>query len=180
MRKLTRFIRVGALATLPAALMAIAIPQAPAQANDFRGCVRRLVNTGINQEIAGRSCAQALVPGDLSDCVADIKGTTELKPEDILSACYRVRRPTELASCVVTIDRRLLRGIKPETTEGTGSNDLTSLALDNCRRSLLPERYSECVTGYAGAASEATPAKAMEVCISAESVNRDYSPNATN
>lgn len=180
MRKITKSIRLGALATLPAVLMAVAIPQSPAKANDFRGCVRQLVGQGINEETAGKTCAQALVPGDLSGCVADIRRRTQLNAEEVLSACDRVRRPSDLASCVVSIDRSLPEGMKPETAEGTENQDLKSLALDNCRRSLLPDRYAECVRGYASAASEATPAKAMEVCISAESVNRDYSPNATN
>lgn len=172
------FMRLGAIAFLPASLLMVSIPTGPAVANDFRNCISKMIDNGVTEENASQACAQALVPEDLSRCVANIRRQTQINSEDILSACYRVRRPRDLASCVVDINRNQLRNFTPETPEDRGNRDLATTALDNCRRSLLPARYSQCVIGFTSVVEKQTPEKAMEVCISAESINQDFSPNA--
>lgn len=170
-----RFISLGAIAFLPACLLTVSIPPKPAVANDFRNCINRMLDNGVTSDNASRACAQALVPEELSDCVADVRRQTQINSEEILFACDRVRRPLDLASCVVDIDRNFLRSFTPETPEERGNTTLARTALDNCRRSLLPARYSQCVIGFGRTAESPTPDKAMEVCISAESINQDFS-----
>jgi len=76
--------------------------------------------------------------------------------EDGLYNCYRDRRPLELATCVVEINEFL-------------EADDTGIIVENCRRSLLPLRYSDCVVGLTNAGEEAiAPVAAMEECISAD------------
>ena len=59
---------------------------------------------------------------------------------DALDACRRVRRPLELATCVMMIHG---------STETMPLDDNGSkLVLDSCRKSLLPERYGRCVVGF--------------------------------
>ena len=48
--------------------------------------------------------------------------------------------------------------------------------LDNCRRSLLPDRFSECVSGVSSAASLAA-GEAMQSCIRAGFQPRDIAPS---
>ncbi|MGF1478716.1 MAG: hypothetical protein ACFB4I_04425 [Cyanophyceae cyanobacterium] len=45
---------------------------------------------------------------------------------------------------------------------------ITLLALNTCRRSILPERHSDCVVGLSQGIPDLAPADAMEACISAE------------
>jgi hypothetical protein len=141
--------------------LTITIPHRSAIAVGFDACANSLLNSGISQEQAGTACADALEPKELAACVDKIKGETALAAEDALKSCYRVRRPEDLASCVVAID---------STTEGSQN---AALALDNCRRSLLPARYAECVVGLNDAIPDLGVAKTMETCISAEAFPED-------
>jgi hypothetical protein len=88
----------------------------------------------------------------VSRCVSRIE-RGDLAAVDVLSACTRVRRPLDLATCVNQIN---------------DSEDQPVLVnvLDNCRRSLLPERFADCVTGVRNASALTTP-QAMQTCISA-------------
>ncbi len=124
-----------------------------AQANEFATCAGALIDAGIEAEAASAACAQALKPEQVSRCVVDITDETELAPEQVLAACSRDRRPNELATCVATIHGSL---------EVSSSADV----LDNCRRSVLPVRYSDCVVGLATTAEVATT-ESMALCIAA-------------
>lgn len=125
--------------------------------NEFGICARELLKVGISEEQAAAACADALVPSDLSSCVQNISTETPIKSEDALRACYRVRRPVELADCMINIDTNV-------TLEESDS----LLALDSCRRSLLPERYSECVVGLSEGIENISLQTALETCITAE------------
>jgi len=124
-----------------------------AQANEFATCAASLIEAGVEAEAASAACAQALKPEQVSRCVVDITNATELAPDQVLAACSRDRRPDELATCVATIHDRL---------EVSSSTDV----LDNCRRSVLPVRYSDCVVGLATTAEVATT-ESMAFCIAA-------------
>lgn len=163
MKILLNVIRWTSLVSLPAFLLTI--PSSPAVAGSIGSCADSLIADGVAQSAAAAACSDALEPNDLASCVVDIKADTDIQGDDALQACYRVRRPDELASCVTDISSGLA---KVEST----------MALDNCRRSLLPKHYAECtldLTGIAQISSE----KAMASCIAAEFNPSEVAPEAT-
>lgn len=162
---LVKTIRVSTLASLPAVLFTVAIPNRPAIAVDFGGCANSLISGGVSQEQAASACSDALEPLELSACVGDIQTGTGIEAEDALQACYRVRRPEDLASCVVDISGNL------------GQAEPT-VALDNCRRSLLPKRYADCTLGLQSAIPDLSSTEAMETCITAEFFPGEVSPSS--
>jgi hypothetical protein len=159
---LVKFIRLTTLVSLPAGLFTIMI-NFPAAAG-FDACASSLIDSGIKVDQAATACADALEPKDLSACVEKIKNNTAIAGEEALQACYRVRRPAELASCVTSIN------------DQAGGGENTKIALNNCRSSLLPERYADCVTGLQDAVPNLSRTKAMETCISAETFPSELFP----
>jgi hypothetical protein len=125
-------------------LLAIALPIAPAKAELFGGifsnqpnpylvCSRDLAGAKIATTDAASACAQALRPKDLGACVVRI-ANEKIAGTDALSVCRQVRRPIEAGNCVARIRQQ-------------ASDAAVVDVLDSCRRSLLPERYAECVVG---------------------------------
>jgi len=108
--------------------------------NRFDNCTRDLISRQIAPEAATAACSKALQPEDLRVCVVDIAKRTTLPAGDILSACQQVRRPKAMAKCVV----KLRQDVKGATE---------AEILDNCSRTLFPERYSFCVRGLSRASS---------------------------
>ncbi len=139
-----------------AGILTMAIPPAPATAssNEFKTCAAELLRANISRNRAAAVCAEALYPEDLSLCVLKINAQTPIIADDALYGCQRVRRPLELASCVVDINRHT-------------SNPEVLLAFDRCRRSLLPLRFSECVIGLSREI-DFSSTEALETCIAAE------------
>jgi hypothetical protein len=115
----------------------------------------------VSPEAASVACARALRPEDLSRCVVTINQVTPTLKQDALAACTKVRRPVELSRCVSDISDR------------TQSSEVLSV-VDYCRRSLLPIRFSECVTGLRREIDFST-SRALETCIAAE----DFPSNLT-
>ena len=171
---ISRTISLIAVASLPVGLVTIVVSGRPvAAANLFDICVNKLSKTQLPMEEIGSACADALDPEELSLCVQKIERHTPVPPKDALLACYRVRRPEDLADCVADIHNENKKEKQIDT------NTLISdafLALDYCRRSLLPERYSECVMALSRNSVEISPPQAMETCISAEDFPRDLFP----
>lgn len=149
---------VSQLAT--ASLLALTIPITPAQGgpDQFQICAAELLRAQISREVASTACGEALYPKDLSLCVLKIKELTPIPANNALSSCRRVRRPLELASCVVDISDRI-------------ENAQELSVLDRCRRSLLPLRFAECVIGLS-TEIDFSPPKALETCIAAEDYPR--------
>jgi len=147
-----------------AGLLAMAIPggQATAASNKFAVCAAELLRANISPDLASTACAEALEPMDLSECVLRIASLTPALADRALGSCTRVRRPVELAKCVVEINRR-------------AQNSDVSSVLDNCRRSLLPLRFSSCVIGLSNQ-TDFSPARTMTTCIAAEGFTRELSP----
>ena len=128
---------------------------------DYRVCAGELLDRGIAAEQVAIACSQALVPPDLSLCVGKISRLTPVTAPDALSACNRVRRPVEMSTCVVDIFNR---------TTGSTPSVITSSVntiLDNCRRSLLPLKFSDCVIGLSQQISFSSD-MALRSCIAAE------------
>jgi hypothetical protein len=132
---------------------------------DYDSCAAGLLSTGLSPEDAAAACGGALYPASLSTCVTRIDSETEIQAADALSGCRRVRRPEELASCVV--------GITGISTTGTEPLDV----LTYCRRSLLPLRFSNCVVGIAGQVTAYTTTEMMNNCIAATNRPRQVLPN---
>lgn len=147
-----------------AGLLAIAIPQTPVAAyTDSQICAAQLVRwAGVSQEAASGACAQALYPKDISRCVVTISLITPTLKQDALVACTRVRRPVELSRCVSDISKRT-------------QTDEVPTVIDYCRRSLLPTRFSDCVTGLSRELDFAIP-RLLDTCIAAEEFPRNFSP----
>jgi hypothetical protein len=141
----------------------ISFPFAPASArNVYESCATNLLTVGIAKEDTAIACSEALYPQDVGRCVVKISHESNITALDALAACRRVRRPTELASCVNEIRSEI-------------KDSATVEVLDNCRRSLLPTRFSSCVVGISRrTALTATPV--MNICISGSDTPRDFGP----
>jgi hypothetical protein len=157
---LPSFLRFCASQLTIAGLVAMAIPSRPATAyTEFQICAAQLVRfSAVSPEVASRACAEALRPEDLSRCVVTISQITPTLTQDVLRACTRVRRPVELARCVFDI------------SDNNRDSEVPAV-LSYCRRSLLPIRFSECVTGLTREIDFST-ARALQSCIAAEDFPR--------
>lgn len=129
--------------------MAASVPSS--YLNDYRFCAARLLALNISGEAVSTACAAALEPKVLSTCVYDIQRQTSILATDALATCRQVRRPNELATCVVGISINSQEKTIPEV-------------LNYCRRSLLPARFAECVVGLRREIA-VTPVQAMDTCI---------------
>ncbi|MBW4491961.1 MAG: hypothetical protein KME26_02420 [Oscillatoria princeps RMCB-10] len=161
-----KLLRFSALQVAAVGLLAWSLPVLPAAAigrNSYEKCASRLLNAGIAPAAIPASCASALHPDELANCVVKINGKTDITAEEALDTCKRVRRPKELATCVVDISKQ---------TEAS----MASAVLDNCRRSLLPTRYSQCVVGISRS-MEVLPAQAMAACIEAGDRISEFDPS---
>ena len=141
-------------------LLSLVIPNTPTLAgvDQFQICAAELLRAELSRELASQACGEALEPKDLSLCVLKIKDLTPIAADDALVACRRVRRPLELASCTVNINKYL--------------QDANALSvLDHCRRSLLPLRFSECAIGLSREI-DFSPPRALETCIAADDFAR--------
>ncbi|ELR96576.1 hypothetical protein [Gloeocapsa sp. PCC 73106] len=150
-------------------LFCLGLPSAPVLANSFNACARDLIASGISGEAAGSACGSALVPRDLSLCVSRVNRPGAIAPEEALQACYQVRRPRDLASCFNSIERRV-------DLSSTTPNQV----LDNCRKSLLPERYSECVLGLTNQGESIAAEQALNDCLSTENYPTALFPTTDN
>lgn len=159
------FFKICAGHLAAAGLLAVAIPNRPAAAfSDFQICAAQLERYAkVSPEAALGACSQALRPKDLSRCVVTISLVTPTLSQDALVACTKVRRPVDLSRCVLDI-----------THSSRASEALR--VIDYCRRSLLPDRFSECVVGLSRETDYPT-SKALDTCIAAEDVPRNLSPN---
>ncbi|MBD2461362.1 hypothetical protein H6G89_09915 [Oscillatoria sp. FACHB-1407] len=144
---------VALFAPLPAAAQTSNRTSTRVRTSDYQACASSLTGAGISEADAADACAAALYPQDVARCVTRIDNGTEIAATDALSGCRQVRRPIELATCVNDIDNVT-----------TGAESL--VVLDNCRRSLLPTRFSACVVGLSREI-EFAPAEALETCIAA-------------
>lgn len=130
---------------------------------DYSICAGELVDRGIAQSQVAISCSQALIPADLSLCVIKINRLTTITAIDALGACTRVRRPVEMSTCVVDIYNRTT-GSNPSVTINSAD-----AILENCRRSLLPLKFADCVVGLSQHIDfRASSEGVLRTCIAAE------------
>jgi hypothetical protein len=153
--------------TTPVAMLLLnaTIPCAPVAAvyrNDYQLCARQLVRLRISPETAADACAATIYPKDLTVCVYKINQQTNIAAVDALSTCRQVRRPRDLATCTINITNK---------TQGSDS----AAVMDNCRRSLLPVRFSECVVGL-NRETNFSVRQAMASCIDGSDRPRDFYP----
>jgi hypothetical protein len=173
-----RAVRLAALPLITAGLAWMTLPISAASASryynpdpyrssaeDYNACAAEIASTGVEPEAAAAACGGALYPRALSSCVSGIDGGTEIMATDALSGCRRVRRPEDLASCVV--------GITSISTTGTEPLDV----LTYCRRSLLPKRFSNCVVGIAAEVPAYSTTETMDNCIAASNRPRQVLPS---
>lgn len=150
---------VGFLAIMiPVPSMAVAV----SNANDYRVCTAQLLDLGLTQQAASRGCAKALRPRELSGCVVRINQQTQISAVDALSSCEQARRPQDLSTCVVGISRNTQESVR-------------TTVLNYCLRSLLPERFAQCVVGLR-TVIDIAPTQAMDTCIDASDRVSGFSP----
>lgn len=156
--------RLGAIAAFQTGVFFMVVPSRPLQAatgDQFKVCAEELQEAGLSPDSASAACADALRPKELSLCVLGMNQEVGIPAEEALFNCYRDRRPTDLATCVVDINEFV-------------ETDDVGMIVENCRRSVLPLRYSECVVGLTNTSQqEISPTQAMEDCI-----NSDAFPSA--
>lgn len=164
--KFSRFIRFSATPLTALWLLAVGIPNQPAEArnydNNFRLCASELLKAGIAASAAADACAASLYPRDLTICVVRIDQETNIAAADALATCRQVRRPKDLAKCVVNISNGTQNAVEREI-------------LNNCRLSLLPERFAECVVGL-NKEVDFSAGQVMATCIDASDRPRDLYP----
>ncbi len=160
MQILLKVVRWTSLVSFPVFLLTI--PHSSALAGGIGSCAESLISSGVDKSSAAIACSDALKPQDLAACVTQIETDTDIKGNNALQSCYRVRRPDELASCVTTISSNLEPG-------------KSAMALDSCRRSLLPQRHAECTLDLASIA-EISSEEALESCIAAELTPGEVAP----
>lgn len=141
---------IGLLAVSNGVLFAAS---ANAQDTDYGACADELLAAGIESETAAIACSLAFEPTEVSSCVSDVLFVAEVDPTVALSACSRDRRPDEVATCVVDIHQTLLV-------------DDSFTVLNYCHRSILPERYADCVIGITNEAGFTTD-ESLGYCIAA-------------
>lgn len=153
--------------------------------NQFSACISQIVGTGVSPQDAATACSEALIPKELSGCVAMIKSKTPIDGNLALNACFQVRRPIDLGNCVVDIHRAVplvaTNASKQTETEkdekGGDKLELSKQILDSCRQSLLPGRFSECVIAISRDVAKNNPSQALSTCLSAEDFPRDLFPS---
>jgi hypothetical protein len=152
--------------------------------NQFSACINQIVRTGVSPQDAATACSEALIPKELSRCVAMIKSKTPIDGNLALQACFQVRRPIDLGNCVVDIHRAapLFAANSPKQTETETAKEPDKLGisrqiLDSCRQSLLPGRFSECVIAVSRDVDKNNPSQALQTCLSAEDFPRDLFPS---
>jgi hypothetical protein len=159
--------------------------------SDIRG------GTPIAADDALTACYRARRPVDMASCVVDIhdeaiaaatpaqNNNSEAKSEGKVT---KVAQDSPAAPPPATGEPSDLPAPSPETdtpqpSESTPTTDPESspslLALNSCRQSLLPERYSSCVLAVNQNVPNITPAKAMATCLSAEDFPRILFPAYT-
>lgn len=153
----TLLLLAGALPTEPASAITMRFPRSK---NPYRVCIQELIGAGVVADAASGACAGALHPRDISKCVVQINGKTNIAAADALSSCQRVRRPNELATCVVDINGK-------SRTQAAAP----LLVLDQCRRSLLPQQFSECVVGLSRQLDFPTD-RLMTTCLNSRDVSQ--------
>ncbi|MEL6855481.1 MAG: hypothetical protein AAFO83_10280 [Cyanobacteria bacterium J06607_13] len=137
------------VASLSATLLA-----APASANvDYFECTTGMVDAGVSEEAAIAACASARYPDNLGACVVDVSEFTGLTANSALLICQRSRRPNEVADCTINIHEAFLDS--PSTK-----------VLENCGRTLLPERYGTCVVDIVEA-TDVSVDTGLDQCIQA-------------
>ncbi|WP_422662009.1 hypothetical protein [Pannus brasiliensis] len=173
-KKITVYV---AIATVPVGLLEITRPT-PVLANQFDTCIRQIAGAGVSPRDAAQACSDALIPKELSRCVAMINSRTPIDGQSALLACYQVRRPIDLANCVVDIHRAVpaIAAAPATKQDKKAPSELSLQTLDSCRKSLLPGRFSECVIATSRDVAKETPAEALDTCLSAEDFPRDLFP----
>lgn len=155
-------------------LLTTLLPVPPASAlrftrnrDSYSLCAQELLVAGVPPEAASAACAAALHPADISECVTHIRRKTEIPATEALLSCRRVRRPYELANCVVDINTQTkTQAAAPVST------------LEFCRRSLLPERFAQCVVGLSRRINFPTE-QLMTTCIDARNELGQLEPPAS-
>jgi hypothetical protein len=152
----------GLMTTMMPAASALVFDDLFNLGNLYERCTGDLLALKISTEEATSACARALNPKDLGICVSRTSQSGTIAATDALSACRQVRRPKEMAACV--------NRIRGELSTATALE-----VLDNCRRSLLPDRYANCVVGISSPA-KLSPTQAMTTCIDTGYFPREVDP----
>ena len=101
---------------------------------EFDACADTLIDLDIDLATTVDACGAAQAPKELSKCVKQISDIPDITSGDALAGCVRVRRPMDMAKCVVSLDDEF-------------DGNLSSQVLGYCGRTLLPLTFENCVEG---------------------------------
>lgn len=158
---------------------------------DLSECVGNITEaTPIDPQTSLKACYQVRRPVELSDCVVDIHQDTlqvsAPEPSDTPESSPEVEETSQPEATETETPPEANKANVAQTTpaeptvesEPTVEPDpsISLVALDSCRRSLLPKRYSECVIALNRNIEGMLPETAMATCLSAEDFPRDLFP----
>jgi hypothetical protein len=154
---------------------------------ELSACVSKIQdNTPIQADDALKACYRVRRPVDLGNCVVDIYARTlESPPQPQTNKPETTPKPEETnqTKAMDSVSQgetgEANSAPSPESPTMTDAETYPLIALDSCRRSLLPGRYSKCVIAVSEEVSGISPANAMETCLSAEDFPRDLFPAFT-
>jgi hypothetical protein len=125
---------------------------------NYGDCGRRLSALDLSAELVVAACGSSRQPDQMAACVVEAsQALTGVDQRTILDACRAVRRPQEMATCVSRI------------------GEPAGLALNGCRRSLLPLQFAACVTSLSQRVEVAREA-AIASCIDGGDTPRQIFP----
>ena len=101
---------------------------------EFEACADILMDLDMSVPTIAEACGAAQEPKALAKCIDGISSNTSITSDEALAGCVRVRRPEEMAKCVVSLDAEF-------------DEALSSPVLGYCSRSLLPDVFENCVEG---------------------------------
>ena len=173
---------------VPADLAGVACSDA-LEPEELSECVSDIrAATPIEGQAALTACYRVRRPVDMAECVVDIHAEAlQLSPTQAnKSQTSSKNQEKEIEFSQETIPT------PPETEEttpvaptespaptSTEEPSASLLALDSCRRSLLPTRHSECVIGLSQNVPDLSPTEAIATCLSAEDFPRELFPAFT-
>lgn len=162
-----RILKLIAIGFLSPALFQMSNPKSAQAENQFDVCLQEIVKSNVSIELADTACADALIPKDLSYCVQKISNNTQITGEMALKNCYLVRRPVDMANCVVDIDKTILissankTNVPQESTMEATEND------EDIDNTLFPEETMEMKESSIMENGEVSPLMlALETCTS--------------
>ncbi|NJL83317.1 MAG: hypothetical protein HC890_10865 [Chloroflexaceae bacterium] len=156
---------------------------------ELSACVLDInADTTVRAEAALEACFRVRRPDALARCVVTIQERTIVPYTARLTAPAAPKQSLKQETVQPQQQQPGTGGspqpetlkLQPSGTVTESAESITLFALNTCRRSLLPDRFSDCVVGLANTLPDLVPTEAMQTCISAEDFPDDLFPALSN